>query len=330
MTYLHVVFGEMIPKSLALQAAERTALALAVPMRLMQTIFSPAITALNKIGLFVLRVLRVPPPESGSRLHTPNELELIVTESFQGGLLDAEEQQLIANIFDFGERRVAQVMTPRTRIRAIDINMGPDEVMELALNSPSSRFPVYQGNIDNITGVLHLKDLVRQELEGSPLDIGPLLREVPAVPESLYVEQLLTLLKRRHLHLAVVIDEYGGTAGLVTLEDLIEEVVGEVRDEFDPEEETETLVVEPGHLIVNGAVPIEDIEEMVPLGDYEHDVDTVGGLALAELSRPPMEGDEVTINDVLFRVEETEGLAIRRLSIHFTPPAPLIPADSEE
>ncbi|MDQ4074835.1 MAG: hemolysin family protein [Chloroflexota bacterium] len=327
MTYLHVVLGEMIPKSIALQAADKTVLFLAKPMAVMQSIFSPAVTALNQIGLLVLRLLRVPPPESGSRAHTPGELELIVSESYAGGLLDAEEQQLIANIFDFGERRVGQVMTPRTRIDAIPISMSEEEVLEHVINSPYSRFPVYEENPDNILGILHLKDLVRQQLGDGSLDLRALLREAPAVPESLYVESLLASLKRQQLHMAIVIDEYGGIAGLVTLEDLVEEVVGEVRDEFDEEEEQPLTIVEPGHIVVRGGVPIEDVEEHIPLGEHEYDVETIGGLVLAELSRPPKEDDEVSINDITFHVDSVDGLAIERLTILYSPPEPSVEAE---
>ncbi len=324
MTYLHVVIGEMVPKSLALQAADRMVIALAPIMQVMQTLFYPAITILNKIGLLVLKLLRVPPPASGSRVHTPDELELIVSESYQGGMLDAEEQQLIANIFDFGDRRVWQVMTPRTRLEALPIEISEEELLARVTRSPHSRFPVYKGNLDNVVGILHLKDLVRQQLKGGPITLRPLLRKAPTIPESVYVEILLNSLKRLHQHMAIVIDEYGGTAGIVTLEDLVEEVIGEVHDEFDVEEEAAVTVIEPGHVVVRGNVPLDDVQEYAPIGAYVHDVETVGGLVLAELSRPPLVGDEVTVNGVSYQVEAVEGLAITRLALHFAPPEPPI------
>ncbi len=322
MTYLHVVIGEMVPKSIALQAAERTVIVLAAPMALMQSLFSVAITILNKIGLVVLKILRVPPPSKGSRLHTPDELELIVSESVAGGMLDAEEQQLIANIFDFADRRVGQVMTPRPRIEALPMNIAAPELMEQVANSSHSRFPVYEENLDNIIGILHLKDLVRWQMDGKkPFNLRGMIRRAPVVPESLYVEALLASLKRLHLHMAIVIDEYGGTAGVVTMEDLVEEVVGEVRDEFDTEEEPPFTIVEPGHVISRGSVLLDVIEEQVPVGEHNYDIETIGGLVLAELSRPPQVGDEVTVNDVTYHVDAVEGLAIATLTIRFTPPA---------
>ena len=318
-TYLHVVLGEMVPKSLSLQNAERTVLILATPMALMQSVFTFAITGLNKIGLFVLHLLRVPPPSSTSRLHTPDELELIVSESFVGGLLEEQEQQLVTNILDFGERRVSQLMTPRVHIEAVAVDIDEQTFLEMLFESNNSRFPVYEESIDHILGVIHIKDVVHQQVEGRPFDLRAMLHDVPAVPESMYAETLLSLLKRRHVHIAIVVDEYGGTAGLVTLEDLVEEIVGEVRDEFDTDEEPPIALVEPGHLAVSGSFPIDDLDDYFELGEIEHEVDSVGGLVLAELNRPPAVGDEVSINDVTFRVERVEGFSIERLSIHFKP-----------
>lgn len=320
MTYLHVVIGEMVPKSIALQYAERTVIALAAPMGFMQRLFSFAITALNYLGLLTLRLLRVPPPDKGSRLHTPDELELIVSESVAGGMLDADEQQLIANIFSFGDRRVGQVMTPRPRIEAVPVTIGEAELTQRVLASPHSRLPVYEGNIDNIIGILHLKDLVRKQvMEPGPFALRPLLRRAPVVPESLHVEMLLNSLRKLRLHMAIVIDEYGGTAGVVTLEDLVEEVVGEVRDEFDAHEIPPLTVVEPGHLTVQGGVLLDELEEYVSIGSHEYDVETVGGLVLATLNRPARVGDEVNLNGVVFHVDRVDGLAIGQLTVRYVP-----------
>lgn len=319
-TYLHVVLGEMVPKSIALQNAERAVLVLAAPMALMQAIFNWAITALNKIGLWVLRLLKVPPPSSTSRLHTPDELELIVSESFISGLLEEEEQRLVANIFDFSERRISQLMTPRVHVEAVPVDISEADFLSILFDSNYSRLPVFEDTIDHILGVVHIKDVVHQQVEGRPFDLRAMLHEVPAVPESMYAETLLSLLKRQHIHMAIVVDEYGGTAGLVTLEDLIEEVVGEVRDEFDQDETPPVSVVAPGHLVVIGSLPLDDLDEYVTLGETQHEVDSVGGLVLAELNRPPQAGDEITINGISLRVEQVDGFSIERLAIRFTPP----------
>jgi CBS domain containing-hemolysin-like protein len=316
-TYLHVVIGEMVPKSLALQRPERTVLSLADFMRFSGRIFSLPVTLLNRTGLLVLRLLRIPPPSESSRLYTANELELIITESSDGGLLEDFEQQLAANIFDFSERRVGQAMTHRTSITAIPITASEADILELVATERFTRVPVFRADIDDIVGVLHIKDFVRQQLSDAPYDLPGLLRDVSFVPETLPVVRLLATLKGRRQHMAIVMDEHGGTLGLVTLEDLIEEVVGEVRDEFDTEEATPITVIEPGHIMVQGTVLLEDISEYVAIGDRGHDIQTVGGLVLSELGHRPSEGDEITLGGATLRVEATERLAVTRVSIHF-------------
>jgi CBS domain containing-hemolysin-like protein len=318
-TYLHVVVGEMVPKSLALQDAERLALLLAQPMRWIGRLFSVPVRVLNGIGLLVLRVMGVRTVSEMSRVYTPDELELIISESSAGGLLQDYEEQLAVNIFDFAERRVDQVMIHRTSIVGVPVTAAVQDLLDLSATSPHSRFPVYEGSIDNIRGMLHLKDFVRQQLSGEPFDLRELTRSMPFVPERLPVEALLRAFRREHQHMAIVIDEHGGTLGLVTLEDLIEEVVGEVRDEFDLEEQPPITVVAAGHLMVRGQVLLDTLEDHVPLGKIAHDVQTVGGLALAEIGGRPVTGDEVHVGDITLRVEEVDGLAIKRVSVHFQP-----------
>jgi CBS domain containing-hemolysin-like protein len=318
-TYLHIVFGEMVPKSLALQSSERTVLLLTAPMRVMGKLFSIPITVLNRIGLWILKLLRVPPPGADSRLYSPDELELIVLESYAGGMLDERAQELIANILDFSEERVEQVMMPRTLMTAIPITIDEDELLELIPTTPYSRLPVYKGTIDNILGMVHLKDLVRQQLAEEPFDLQSLLRQVSFVPEKLPVKSLLANFRQLHQHMAIIIDEHGGTLGLVTLEDLIEEVVGEVRDEFDAGEKDPLTPVAPGHIIALGTALLEDLETYVPLPTHKHDVNTIGGFVFAELGRRPEVGDEVLVDGITLRIEEVEGLTIKHVSIHYVP-----------
>jgi putative hemolysin len=210
-------------------------------------------------------------------------------------------------------------MIPRTLMTAIPVTVEEGQLLELLPSTPYSRLPVYDDSIDDIVGMLHLKDLVRQQLAGDPFDLQALLRQVSFVPETLPVKALLASFKRLHQHMAIIIDEHGGTLGLVTLEDLLEEVVGEVRDEFDAGEEDPVTLAKPGHLVALGTAQLEELEAYVPLPKHEYDVNTIGGLILAELGRRPEVGDEVRANDVTFRIEEVEGLTIRRISIHFTP-----------
>jgi CBS domain containing-hemolysin-like protein len=315
MTYLHVVVGEMVPKSLALQDAERVAIALNAPMTLFRRLFGVAIVALNQLGLLILRLMRVPPPGAGSRLHTPDELELIVSESAAAGILAGPELQLVSNIFDLSERRVADIMTPRPRVAAIPLSTSESALVASALEASHTRLPVYNGTLDQIAGVLHLKDFVQRRLQGQPFDLATLLKPPLVVPESLYAEGLLDLFRTSRRHLAVVIDEYGGTAGVVTLEDLLEEIVGEVQDEFDIDEEAPLVELAPGHWRVAGGLPIADLPDPLASSMIAPGITTVAGWVLLQLNRPPQEGDEVQVEEMIVRVEQVTGLRIDWLTV---------------
>ena len=318
-TYLHVVLGEMIPKSLALQRSEWLALVVAWPMNVLEKLMALPISILNGIGLRLLQLVGVPPPDRESFLHTDQELELIIAESFAHGLVQRREQQLLENIFDFGARRVGHLITPRTKIEAVPVDVGEQELLRRVEASSYSRFPVYDGSLDGIVGVFHLKDLVRQQLQGKRFDLRGLLRPVPFVPHTLAASQLLNELLSRKTHMAIVLDEYGGTLGLVTLEDLFEEVVGEVRDEFDMAEEPSIQLLAPGHLVAQGTALVEEIEAYVPLSGTERPVQTIGGLVMTEIGFPPEVGRELRLGQATVRVEAVDGMAIRKVSIRFKP-----------
>jgi CBS domain containing-hemolysin-like protein len=319
LTFAHVVVGEMVPKSLALQYAERTVLGIAGIMRLAKFLSYPAVGLLNAVGNGMLRAIGIPPAAALERIYSPKELVLLVEESHEGGLLTDNEEQLLHNIFDLSERRVRQVMTPRLRIAAIPLDIGEQELLKLVAESPYSRFPVYDGDLDHVVGLLLLKDVVRHQISGQePFDLKKLLRHIPVVPETLRVEQLLVAFKRSRVHMALVIDEYGGAAGLVTLEDLVEEVVGEVHDEFDIELPP-IRQVEPGVLLVRGDLLIEDLREdtAIDLPEEEDlpDVETVGGLVISLLGRPAHPNDRVVLNEAHFIVERVAGRAVTLVRI---------------
>lgn len=320
LTYLHVVLGEMVPKSLALFKAERAVLLVTPPMQLIQAILIIPVRILNGMGMGLLHLFRIPPVSEQTRLHSPEELELIVEESAEGGLLNQGEEELILNIFTFSERQVNQVMMPRRKIEAIPHDIALPDLLSHVAESSHSRFPVYEQDLDHIIGVLHIKDLAWQQIrmKGS-FDIRLLLRPVPVVPEHYPVEKLLAAFRHQRIHMAVVIDEFGGTAGIVTLEDLVEEVVGEVRDEFDLENEP-LVQVAPGVLEVAGNYLVEDLEDYVYLGreDDLPDVETVGGLIMTELGRPPKVGDHLTYNqEIRFTVLAVDGLAVARARVEY-------------
>ncbi len=312
--YFHVVVGEMIPKALALQFPERTALGISRFMIVLGWLFYPLTVPLYAISNGLLRLLRIPLNNAHGKLHSSVELLHLVRESHESGMMDNEKQELINNIFDFGECRVHQVMTPRPRVKALEVSSSHDEIMQLMRDAKHSRFPVFEDDIDNIVGILHVKDVIRQD---DAFELRALLRRVPHVPDSMLAEEVLAELRRFQVHMAVVLDEYGGTAGIVTLEDLLEEVVGEVYDELD-REEVDIQTLEDGSLLVSGEVLLEDFAERYSINLTSDEVDTVAGVVIEALRRPPNEGDSVQLHGVTLTVEEVEGLAIRR--VHVTLP----------
>jgi CBS domain containing-hemolysin-like protein len=321
LTFAHVVVGEMVPKSLALQYAERTVLRIAGLMRLTGWLFYPAVRLLNAIGNGFLRLLRIPMAAGHGRLYSPEELEMVVSESHEGGMLSDNQEQLLHNIFDFSERRVGQVMTARRRIAAIPLTIGEAELQSYLATSPHSRFPVYDGDLDHVVGLLLLKDVVRQQIRRTePFELRGLLRHMPTVPETMPVEQLLASFKRSRVHMALVVDEYGGTVGLVTLEDLVEEVVGEVQDEFDSDELPPLREVAPGVLLVRGDVLVDELRDQasiaLPPDARLPNVETVGGLVVGLLGRPAHPDDQVQVDGITITVEHVDGLAVQTVRIN--------------
>jgi CBS domain containing-hemolysin-like protein len=321
LTYLHIVLGEMIPKSLALTASERTVISLQPVMRLMALVFMPVVAVLNAAGMAFLRLVGVPPAQPGSRLMTPDELEFVVEESFAGGLIEAEEQLYIENIFDLRERSVGQVMTPRTRILGLPLDTGVDELVELICEKPYTRYPVYAGSLDAITGILHTKNLVRQQIHGSDAySLASLASPAMYVPESLSLEEMLVRFRREGAQIAIVLDEYGGTAGLVTLEDVVEEVVGEILDEFD-QEEPPMQPLGQGRLRVRGDLLLDELNQHHDLDLYHPNAETVGGLLMVELGRMVQPGDTLDYAGVHFEVEEVAGLSVQTVLVDLPEPS---------
>lgn len=312
LTYLHVVIGEMIPKSIALQFAETTVLQLSRPMAVIERLFLPISVVLNGIGNLVMRLLGIPPADARSRFLSPDELEFIVEESYESGLLKPAEQLFIENIFDFSERSVGQAMTPRTRIYGLPVETDEETVLNHVCETRHSRYPVYEENLDHIVGLLHIKDLAREYVHPTePFDLRRLTRPAIVVPESLSLEEMLHRFRRERVQMAVVIDEFGGTAGLITLEDLVEEVVGEIQDEFDREETLPLEELEPGLLRVRGDLILEELNQHYDLNLEHTEADTVGGFIMAELGRVPRATDTIDYRGVTFEVEAVEGLAVQ-------------------
>lgn len=313
LTFLHVVFGEMVAKSLALSYAEATALRLAIPMALMQRLLSPVIVVLNGLGNLITRRLGIPPADAHARLVSSKDLEYIVEESYASGLIEASEQLLIENIFDLKERTVGQAMTPRTHITGIGVNDSAEEVLQLICEERYSRYPIYEENLDHIIGVLHIKDLARYQLSDAsePFDLRQFAQRRPVVyvPETVPLDEMMARFRQEHVPLIVVVDEFGGTAGILTLEDMVEEVVGEIQDEFDVEGAPFEPISEY-ELRVQGTVLLDELNQHYHLSLAHHDVNTVGGLIMAQLGRIPVPGDQVDIEAITFIVETMDGNAV--------------------
>lgn len=314
MTYFHVVVGEMIPKALALQRPEGTALAVSPLMRFTGMVLYPLVALVNGAGNAVLRLLRIP-LTGESRLHSASELVHLVEESSEEGVVSEEEERLIRNILDFGELEVRDVMVPRVRVDALLLDAGADEVRRLVAEHGHTRFPVHRGDLDEIVGILHVKDFIERDVLGGSLALRSLVRRVPRVPEAIPVERLLASFKRLHVHMAIVLDEHGGTSGIVTLDDLLAEVVGEVDDDFDADEPPDVEDLGDGRFLVDGGMPLHRFNERFSAALDSERSTTLAGIVLERMQRVPAEGDEAIADGFVLRVHMMEDLAIRRLVV---------------
>jgi len=315
-----IVLGELIPKGFALANPDRIALAASGPISLFAKIVSPL------VALLVLLTKVISKPFGIDPTRTPElsaaEIRLIVEQGSQQGVLEAEEEQMISAVMSLSDSKLHEVMVPRIDIVAIDQEATFDEAVEVVLKEGHSRTPLYRESVDHIVGILYAKDLLRLIAAGGP---RPRLRDImrPAlfVPESQSVDDLLHELQRRKVHMAVVLDEYGGTAGLVTIEDLLEEIVGEIQDEFD-EEEPMKVEIGPGEVILDGRAAIDDLTELVePALELEDDeeYDTLGGFVYHRIGRVPVVGDAVVIEPFVITVIKVSGRRVGKVRVRWTP-----------
>lgn len=316
-----IVLGEIVPKTIARQRAERTIFTLIVPLNLFVFIFRPLVWLVSAMSRAILRLLRLPTNMEEASLHSVEELEMLVVSSREAGVLAREEEVILRRVFDFGDLTARQVMRPRTEIVAVPVAATFSEAIDTIINNHHSRFPVYEGDLDHIIGVLHVKDVVmllaREGQEGDRVgdfDIRSMMRPIKAAPESLDVDQLLTRMQQEGLQMIVVVDEYGGTAGIVTLEDILEEIVGEVRDEFEAGDTDREIVFTQDGAIVDGLVSIDDVNEALGMS-IESEADTIGGYVFEVLGRKPELGDEIRSDSHRLRVEALDNLRIARVRV---------------
>jgi CBS domain containing-hemolysin-like protein len=318
-TYLHVVFGELVPKAAALNHPESLARWLAPPLLFFAWITTPFTSFLNKSSQVILRALGQEKAGSEEAVHSPEEIRLLVEQSQESGQMQAHDADLIEAVFEFSEKNAREVMTPRTELVALPVEATLSEVLAVVQESGLSRYPVYDESIDNIIGVVLAKDLLRLLAPRTNLDafdLPSIMRPVHVIPGSREVEEVLADFKRLKEHMAVVLDEYGGTAGVVTMEDLLEEIVGEILDEYDTPEDAEApLHTRAGETLVPGSTHIGELNEHFSLKVPDEDYTTIGGYVFGVLGRLPVVGDRVIAGGAIFTVREMDGRRIETLSV---------------
>jgi CBS domain containing-hemolysin-like protein len=288
-TFLHITFGEQIPKMLGIKFSLQTSLLISGPLRVFHVIFTPFIWLLHKTSNLVLRIIGV--KSLGEAVHSEEELRLILTESEEGGAIKPSENELIQNVFDFDDRTVKQIMVPQKRMVAIDVELGRDLMIKQIIDEGFSRLPVYLGDTDNILGIIHSKDLLRAVIDNKFKTIKDIMRPVHFVPESMKINDLLRDFQKHHIQMAIVTDESGATAGLITMEDIIEELVGEIQDEHD-EEKPNVEKKSDSEYIVNAQSNITDVNEILPIAIPESPhYETISGYVNYIFGRIPATND---------------------------------------
>ena len=307
LTYLHIVIGEMVPKALALQRAERTVLYVSPLIIAIQTALLPVVVGLNSIGNGLLRLIGVRRREVDTeRYHTTEELQYIIEESREGGMLRGESGLILRELFEFGDLNAGEIMVPRVMLTGIEVGTGPDELSRIIRDNPHTRYPVFAGDLDNIIGSLHIKEALRLLLTGRPVAARD-ARPLPYVPGPTPLDKLLTVMRRYRAQMAVVMDQHGGTAGLVTMEDLFEAIIGDI----DEGPGRQPIVREaPGRIRARGTVRLVEAAQALGCSLDHPKVTTVSGLVLVLLGRPAVNGDAVTWNNVRIEVTATSGRGV--------------------
>ena len=321
LTYLTVVLGELVPKAVALQKAEPLAIVLALPLELLARASFPLVWLLQTSADAVSRLFGVAPAPAGVHGYTREDILHTVREAEDTGVIEEAEEEMLYNVFDFAGKEVHEIMVPRPEVVAVSIDLPPEECLASVIDSPYTRYPAYRRSVDEIIGILHVRDLFSalNDRGIANVHVEELLRPPYFIPETKDLAALLGDFRRTKTHLAIVVDEYGAMQGIVTLEDLLEEIVGEIEDEFDlPDESVERL--DERTIRIDGTFPIDDFNEQFATLLPQEDYHTVAGFVFGRLGRAPEEGDEVEHEGVTFRVIEIEGSRIQRLEVQWAEP----------
>ncbi len=324
-TFLHVVIGEQVPKCIALQFPEKIALVVAKPMDVFMAISRPFVWLLNHTCNGILKLFRIPVNSSLRTVHTIDDLDLLVETSYDEGVINETEKDMYHNMFQFSDLTAHEVMTPRTDMICVPKEMPIEELNKLASENQYTRYPVYDGDIDHITGLVHVKDLFMLSLNNENRPIEEIQREIQLVPETVTLDNLVKIFKKTRSQMAVVVDEFGGTSGIITLEDVLEEIFGDVQDEFDIDEETDIEEIAPNEYLANGTMRLDELAKYfdIPVEDLEvEDVDTIAGLVIKELERIAEVGDSVSYGLFDFTVKEIDGARITKILLTKKEPEP--------
>ena len=313
-TYAHLVFGEQAPKYFSIQKAEKTSLWISRPLKFFMFLFRPVVWIVNTSTNFILRPWGIRLGEE-MEAHSEEELRIMISSSTARGVLDPEEREYLNNVFDFGDTVAREVMVPRPDIEALPADAPLAELAEKAAFGRYTRYPVYEEDLDHVLGAVHVKDLFRTaKEEPESFDIRPLIRECLVVPENKKIEEILKEFQQRKLQMAIVIDEWGSVEGLITIEDILEELVGEIQDEFD-EDEAAIEKIGDDLYAIDGRIPITDVNEHFDLDLPHEDFDTIGGYILGSLGRPPEPGDTVEAEGVALHVKSVDGPRVSMLTL---------------
>jgi magnesium and cobalt exporter, CNNM family len=318
LTFLHVVIGELVPKGIALGHSEGTALFVSAPVRGFFIALRPLIWFLQRSTEVVLRWLGLQPPGAEDDVLSEAELRMLVSQSTRHGELEQQEQEMLYKVFDFADKEASDVMVPRPEVVALSIDLPPEQCLEAVMDSPYTRYPVYRETLDNVVGILHVRDLfaAMRDRGMHEVKVEDLIRPAHVVPETKDLAALLAEFRRANQHMAIVVDEYGEMEGIVTLEDLLEEIVGDIEDEFDlPDESVEQ--VDDDTIRVDGTFPIDDFNERFHADLPDEDYHTLAGFVFGLLGRQPEVGDDISHNGIRFDVLEVEGSRINKLAVTF-------------
>ncbi|WP_160677088.1 hemolysin family protein [Clostridium sp. C8-1-8] len=315
MTILILIFGEITPKTLAKQNSESISLKVIGPIAIVVSILKPFVLVFNKISLFFVKALGGD-NQINHPFITEEELKTIVNVSEEEGVLEVEEKEMIYNVFEFGDLQVKDVMVQRVDIIAANLEVTYDEIIQIIKNEQFSRIPIYGETIDDIVGVLNVKDLILAEDVDNNFSVGYYIRDPLYTFEFKKITELFNDMKKSRNHMAIVLDEYGGTVGIVTIEDLVEEIVGEIEDEYDDEPDKPVEVIKEDEYIVDGSMRINDLNELLSIKIESEEFDSIGGFIIGQIGKMPEEGEEVSYLNIRFVVEEVERNRIKKVRIY--------------